>query len=307
MNNSTQKNESKSIAKQRSGFVAVVGRPNAGKSSLLNWIIGEKLAMVSHKANATRKRSNIIAMHENNQIIFIDTPGIHEKERLLNQFMLDEALKAMGDCDLILFLAPVSDSLQEYENFLQRNSKNIPHIVLLTKIDNTDKKTLFEKLEKYAKHQNRFEALIPCSIKKGLDRKYLLDVISKNLPEHPFYYDPDILTTDPLKDIYKEAIREALFDNTSEEIPYFADVLVEKVEEHVEIDKIYANIIVEKKSQKGIIIGKNGLTLQRIGKAARLRMESFSNKKIFLKLYVVVKQGWSQDKSFLKKIGYILE
>jgi len=293
--------------KTKAGFVSVIGRPNAGKSSLLNWLIGEKIAMVSHKANATRKRSNIIAMHKNAQIIFVDTPGIHEKERLLNQFMMDEALKAMGDCDLILFLAPATDNLKDYEKFLERNKKNIPHILLLTKTDDTNKKDLFKKIELYSKHQDKFQALIPISIKKGITQSYLLDEIVKELPEHPYLYDTEILTTDPVKDLYKEYIRESIFNYTSEEIPYFADVLVEKVEESDEIDNIYATIIVDKKSQKGIIIGKDGRTLQKIGYEARKSIEKLAGKKIFLKLYVVVKQGWSQDKDLLKKIGYIIE
>jgi GTP-binding protein Era len=293
--------------KTKAGFVSVIGRPNAGKSSLLNWLIGEKIAMVSHKANATRKRSNIIAMHKNSQIIFVDTPGIHEKERLLNKFMMDEAMKAMGDCDLILFLVPASDNLKDYEKFLERNTKNIPHILLLTKVDEYDKKLLFRKIQEYSKHQDKFVALIPVSIKKGITQSYLLDEIIKELPEHPFLYETDILTTDPVKDLYKEYIREAIFNNTSEEIPYFADVIVEKVEEGDEIDNIYANIIVDKKSQKGIIIGKDGKTLQRIGFEARKSIEYLAGKKIFLKLFVVVKQGWSQDKDLLNKIGYIIE
>jgi len=293
--------------KTKAGFVSVIGRPNAGKSSLLNWLIGEKIAMVSHKANATRKRSNIIAMHNNAQIIFVDTPGIHEKERLLNKFMMDEALKAMGDCDLILFLAPASDNLKDYIKFLERNKKDIPHILLLTKVDSIDKKSLFKKIEEYSKYQDKFQALIPVSIKKGISQSYLLDEISKELPEHPYLYDTEILTTDPVKDLYKEYIREAIFNNTSEEIPYFADVLVEKVEESDEIDNIYATIIVDKKSQKGIVIGKDGRTLQRIGFEARKSIENLAGKKIFLKLFVVVKQGWSQDKDLLKKIGYIIE
>ena len=293
--------------KTKAGFVSVIGRPNAGKSSLLNWLIGEKIAMVSHKANATRKRSNIIAMHNNAQIIFVDTPGIHEKERLLNKFMMDEALKAMGDCDLILFLAPASDNLKDYIKFLERNTKNIPHILLLTKVDSVNKKDLFKKIEEYSKYQDKFKALIPISIKKGITQSYLLDEISKELPEHPYLYDTEILTTDPVKDLYKEYIREAIFNNTSEEIPYFADVLVEKVEESDEIDNIYATIIVDKKSQKGIVIGKGGKTLQRIGFEARKSIENLAGKKIFLKLFVVVKQGWSQDKDLLKKIGYIIE
>jgi len=293
--------------KTKAGFVSVIGRPNAGKSSLLNWLIGEKIAMVSHKANATRKRSNIIAMHKNAQIIFVDTPGIHEKERLLNQFMMDEALKAMGDCDLILFLAPATDNLKDYEKFLERNKKNIPHILLLTKSDDTNKNDLFKKIELYSKYQDKFQALIPISIKKGITQSYLLDEIIKELPDHPYLYDTEILTTDPVKDLYKEYIRESIFNYTSEEIPYFADVLVEKVEEGEEIDNVYATIIVDKKSQKGIIIGKDGKTLQKIGYEARKLIEHLADKKIFLKLHVVVKQGWSQDKDLLKKIGYIIE
>ncbi len=291
----------------KAGFVSVIGRPNAGKSSLLNWIIGEKIALVSHKANATRKRSNIIAMHKNAQVIFIDTPGIHEKERLLNQFMLDEAMKAMGDCDLILFLSPVSDKIAHYEEFLQKNTKNTPHIVLITKVDNVDKNQLFKKIEEFTKYQDKFKALIPISIKKGLTQEYLLDQIIKELPVHPYLYDTDILTTDPIKDVYKEYIRESIFDNTSEEIPYFTDVIIDKVEEGGEIEKIYATIIVDKKSQKGIIIGEGGKTLQRIGFQARKSIEKLLEKKVFLKIFVSVKQGWSQDKDFLKKMGYILE
>lgn len=291
----------------KAGFVSVLGRPNAGKSSLLNWIVGEKIALVSHKANATRKRSNIIAMHKNTQIIFIDTPGLHEKERLLNQFMLAEALKAMGDCDLILFLAPVNDSVKYYKEFLERNSKKTPHFLLLTKTDTTSKEKLFKKMQEYAIFSDEFKALIPISIEKGMSREYLLEEISKELPEHPFLYETDILTTDPIKDIYKEYIRESIFNNTSEEIPYFTDILIEEVEESEQIDKIYAIIVVDKKSQKGIIIGKEGKTLQRIGFGARKSIEKLCEKKVFLKLFVAVKQGWSQDKKILNQMGYNIE
>lgn len=291
----------------KAGFVAVVGRPNAGKSSLLNWLVGEKLALVSHKANATRKRLNIIAMHNNAQIIFIDTPGIHEQERLLNKFMLEEAMKAMGDCDLILFLAPASDNLQHYRDFLELNKTNVPHMVLLTKTDSVSQSALFDKISEYQIYQDKFVALIPVSIKKGTSQSYLLEAIAKYIPEHPYLYDPEILTTERSRDIYKELIRESIFENTSDEIPYFADVLIDKVEEKESIDNIYATIIVDKKSQKGIIIGKEGQTIKRIGSHARRLIETLSQKRVFLKLVVVVKQGWSQDKDLLKKIGYIVE
>ena len=149
--------------------------------------------------------------------------------------------------------------------------------------------------------------MIPVSIKKGITREYILEVVSKQIPIHPYLYDKDILTTASMRDIYKEYIRESIFENTSEEIPYFADVIVESVEEKDDIDVIHANIIVEKKSQKGIIIGKNGKTIKRIGSYARMRIEKLTHKKSFLKLFVVVKPGWSQNRDFLKKIGYILD
>ncbi len=291
----------------KSGFVAVVGRPNAGKSSLLNWLVGEKIAMVSHKANATRKRSKIIALHKNTQIIFIDTPGIHEQERLLNQFMLEEALKAMGDCDLILFLSPVTDKMDYYLDFLKKNSKNTPHIILLTKTDQVSNEKVLKKIMEFSKYQDKFLSLIPVSIKKGVTQSYILEEISKYMPKHPYLYDPEILTTENMRDIYKEYIRESIFENTSEEIPYFADVVIESVEEEENIERIYANIIVEKKSQKGIIIGKDGQTLRRIGKKARQKIEKIINKQAFLKIFVVVKPGWSQNRELLRKMGYILD
>ncbi len=288
----------------KAGFVAVVGRPNAGKSSLLNYFVGEKLAMVSHKANATRKRLNIIAMHGCCQIIFVDTPGIHESERLINQFMLDEALKAMGDADLILFLSPVTDDLKNYEDFLCRNKKGIPHIVLLTKVDEVKNEQVLQKLTAFQKYQDRFLELIPVSIKRGTDKSAVFSTICKHLPKHPYYYDPEILTTDKMKDIYKELIRESIFEKTSKEIPYFTDVVIERVEELPDLEKIYAQIVVEKKSQKGIVIGKDGETLRRIGRHARRLIEDLNGKKTFLKLFVTVKHGWTKDKKSLGELGY---
>ncbi len=291
----------------KAGFVAVVGRPNAGKSTLLNHLVGEKLAMVSQKAQATRKRMNIIVMHKNAQIIFVDTPGIHEKERLLNQFMLSEALKAIGDSDLILFLAPASDKLTEYEKFLALpQSKNIKHIIVLTKIDHIKQGDLLKKLGEYQKYQENFEAIIPFSVNKSVGKGQLLDEIAKYLPTSPFLYDAEILTTDNIRDIYKELIREAIFENLSDEIPYESDVLIERIEENDAIDRIHATIVVEKETQKGIIVGNRGETIKRVGKSARKQMEFFSGKKIYLNLFVSVKKGWSKNKESLEEFGYIV-
>ncbi|MBL3519440.1 MULTISPECIES: GTPase Era [Arcobacteraceae] len=289
------------------GYVSVVGRPNAGKSSLLNWLVGEKIAMVSHKANATRKRSNIIVMHEDDQIIFVDTPGIHETEKLLNQFMLDEALKAMGDCDLILFLAPVTDSLKYYEDFLEKNKKNIKHILLLTKIDFINNDELMIKLKEYEKYQDRYEAMIPISIKRATKKSDILDEVVKYLPVHPYLFDPEIMTTEHLRDIYKEFIRESIFENISDEIPYEADVVVNKIEEKSNVDVIKATIVVQKDTQKGMIIGKGATAIKRIGKDARIKIEKLSGKKCFLELFVSVKKNWTKNKEALKSMGYEIE
>ena len=286
------------------GYVSVVGRPNAGKSSLLNWLVGEKIAMVSHKANATRKRSNIIVMHEDDQIVFVDTPGIHETEKLLNKFMLDEALKAIGDCDLILFLAPVTDSLKYYEDFLEKNKKNTKHILLLTKIDFVNNEELMSKLQEYEKYSDKYEAIIPISIKKATKKSDILDEVVKYLPVHPYLFDPEIITTEHLRDIYKEFIREAIFENISDEIPYEADVMINKIEEKPNVDVIKAKIIVQKDSQKGMIIGQNATAIKRIGKASRLKIEKLSGKKCFLELFVSVKKNWTKNKDALKSMGY---
>lgn len=295
----------------KAGFVAVVGRPNAGKSTLLNYIVGEKLAMVSKKAQATRKRMNIIVMHENHhgeesQIIFVDTPGIHEKERLLNQFMMDEALKAMGDADLIIFLAPITDKLTEYEKFLKMTeARGTKHIVLLTKMDHVKQGDILKKLGEYQKYQDRFEAIIPFSVNKKVGKSQLLDEISKRLPTSPFLFDTEILTTDNIRDIYKELIRESIFENLSDEIPYESDVTIEKIDETDSLDTVYATIVVEKDTQKGMIVGEKGLGIKRVGKLARQQMELFSGKKIYLDLHVSVKKGWSKNRDGLEDMGYI--
>ncbi len=290
----------------KSGFIAVVGRPNSGKSTLLNHLIGEKLAMVSKKAQATRKRMNIIIMHNENQLIFVDTPGIHKKERLINEFMLEEALKAMGDSDLILFLAPVTDRLDEYEKFLALDeSKRAKHIVILTKIDHVPQVKILEKLGEYQRYQDEFEAIIPFSVNKKVGKKALLDEVVKHLPDSPPLFDTDIMTTDNIRDIYKELIRESIFENLSDEIPYESDVTIEKIDEGELMDRVYATIVVEKETQKGIIVGNRGAGIKRVGKLARTQLELFSQKKIYLDLHVSVKKGWSKSRGSLEEQGYI--
>lgn len=288
----------------KAGFVALVGRPNAGKSTLMNWLLGEKIALVSQKANATRKRSNAIVMHNDDQIIFVDTPGLHQAEKLLNQYMLEEALKAIGDCDLVVYLAPASDKTVHYEKFLELNGGKRKHIIVLSKIDQIPQGELLKKIGEYNRFSDRFEALIPMSVTKNVGKKDLLDTIVKHLDESPYLYDPEHLTTEMMRDIYKEFIREAIFENISDEIPYESDVIIDKIDEDAPVEHIRATIIVEKETQKGIIIGKGGSAIKRIGKSAREKIEKLASKPVYLDLFVSVKKGWTSDKKFLSDLGY---
>lgn len=286
------------------GFVSIIGRPNVGKSTLLNSMMEEKLALVSHKANATRKRLNAIAMYKNGQIIFVDTPGLHEKEKLLNQFMLSEAIKAIGDSDLTLFLADARDSLEHYTKFLELAKEGTPHIVVLNKIDQTTHDKLLGKIDEYKAYQDKFMELISISATDVSTLKVLFEAILKHLPEGPYLYDTDLLTTETTADIYKEFIREAIFNGLSDEIPYESDVILNELKDTPKVIKIKATIVIEKDSQKGIIIGKGGATLKRIGTNARITIEKFAEKKVFLELFVKVKKGWSKNRRDLSDMGY---
>ncbi len=293
-----------SSKRTNAGFVSLIGRPNAGKSTLMNSLLGENIAMVSQKANATRKRSNAIVMYEDTQIIFVDTPGLHEREKVLNQFMLDEALKAMGDCDLIVYLAPITDGVEHYEKFLRLNNDRVKHIIVLSKIDQVKQEKLFKRIASYNQFSDRFEALIPVAIPRKVGHEDLLKQISKYLPESPFLYDPEDLTSELVRDIYAGFIREGIFENVSDEIPYESDVIIDSIDEDDGLDVIHATIIIEKESQKGIIIGKGGESIKRIGQSAREKIERLSTKKAYLDLQVTVKKGWTKDKVFLEEIGY---
>ncbi|EJP74324.1 GTPase Era [Campylobacter sp. FOBRC14] len=288
----------------RSGFVSIIGRTNAGKSSLLNALLNEKIVIVSHKQNATRRKINGIVMNEGDQIIFVDTPGLHESEKILNKLMINEAVKSMGDCDAMIFIASVHDDTSDYEKFLNLNPKK-PHILVLSKVDEVSNEKLLKKMMQYQNFQSRFTALVPFSIKKQSYQKPLLDEICKLLPEHAYFYDPQFLTDTNEKEIFRDFILEAIYENLSDEIPYLSDVSVDKVVEKAGITEIFATIITEKDTHKSMIIGKNGETIKRIGIFARKLIKNLTNCKIYLKLDVVVKRGWSKDEKIIKKlIGY---
>ena len=178
------------------------------------------------------------------------------------------------------------------------------HILLLTKIDNVSNEEVLEKMKEYEVYSEKYESIIPVSIKKGTTHANILDDVVKHLPEHPYLFDPEIMTTEHMRDIFKEFIRESIFENISDEIPYETDVLINKVEEKPKIDVIKATIIVQKGTQKGMIIGKNADAIKRIGRDARLKIEKLTGRKCFLELFVSIKKGWTKDKQGLKELGY---
>ncbi len=283
----------------KSGFVSLIGRTNAGKSSFLNYILGEKISLVSHKVNATRRKINGIVMHGDDQIIFVDTPGLHESNKMMNKIMVEVALNAIGDSDLVLFLAPIHDSTENYEKFLNLHN-GVNHIVLLTKIDEANDEKIVQKLSEYQKFQDKFGAIIPINIKKNVFKRRILDEICKFLPEHEYFYDPELISSTNLRDIYRDFILESIFENTNGELPYSTDVIIEKVNETPNLISIYAKIITDTQSHKQILIGKNGDTIKRIGIKSKKLISAFSKVKIYVKLSVFVKKSWKNDENSIK-------
>ncbi|EIP4519688.1 GTPase Era [Campylobacter coli] len=285
----------------KSGFVSIIGRTNAGKSTLINSLLEEKIALVSHKQNATRRKIKAIVMNGEDQIIFIDTPGLHESKATLNQFLIQSAIKSMSDCDVILFVASIFDSVKDYENFLSLNPK-VPHIIVLNKVDLADNGALLKKLNEYAKFSEYFKAILPYSCKKKSYQKPLLNELCKLLPEHEHFYDSEFLTPSSQKDIFRDFILESIYENLSEELPYSCEIMIKNTKETPKLFIIDAQIITDTNSHKAMLIGKDGATLKRIGKDARFKISKLIQNKVLLKLFVVVKKNWQKDEVFLKKI-----
>ncbi len=263
--------------------------------------------MVSHKRNATRKRLLAIYRHNDSQMVFTDTPGIHRQENVLGRFMLEESLKALGDADIVLLLIPIKDDITTYLGFLELNKKKKKHIILLTKSDRAKDKQILSKLKLYNEYGDKFLAVIPISTKQDRFRNIVLQEVDKHLEYSPFYYDDEYISTSITSDIYKDFIREGIFESSSDEVPYGSDVIMNKVEENDNLFKIYANIVVETQSHKKILIGKDGATIKRIRVYAQKRIEEFSEVKVYLELTVIIKKGWSKNKKFLNDIGYNIE
>lgn len=291
----------------RSGFVAVVGRPNAGKSTLMNAFLGEKLAIVSPKPQTTRVRQLGILTRPDAQIVFVDTPGIHSAKTPLDAYMVREAVDAVPDADLILLLVDASvepdDNDRRIAELVNRAS-GVPAILALNKVDLIAKDALEEKLGAYQALTPEAQP-VPISAARGDKVAQLLDQIAQTLPEGPRFYPSDQLTDTQLRDNAAEIVREKILLMFHEEIPHSVAVLVDEFKERSDqMTYIGATIFVEKDSQKGILIGHKGSALKRIGQAARPDLEAMLGTKVYLELWVKVLKNWRRDARALKRFGY---
>ena len=291
----------------KSGFIAIAGSPNVGKSTLLNRITGQKISITASKPQTTRNRILGIVHRPNAQLIFMDTPGIHRTQKLLNVRIVETALAAMGDADLILVLIDVAHPDPESETLLiqrlQRQKR--PVILALNKIDLIPKDALLDLIQHWSQVY-AFDALVPISATEGTQIEELLLAMEGALPAGPPFFPPDSLTDMPERFLAAEIIREKVIRLTGEEIPYAVAVTVDSFTEaqNGTLLRINANIHVERDSQKGIIIGKQGRKLKQIGTAARKDIERLHGTKVFLKLFVKVQKNWSKDTRALRRFGY---
>jgi GTPase len=295
----------------RSGFVSIIGRPNAGKSTLLNALVGEKLAIVTRKPQTTRNRIQGIVNVERKgkrpagQIVLVDTPGVHKPINTLNRRMMKEVYDALEGCDLLLLILDAKEKFGAGDKFvldIVRKSGQ-KTFLLLNKIDTLDKPDLLPLIAKY-KELHEFAEVIPISALKrdGLDQ--LLDDVVKALPEGPRYFPKDQVTDQPERFLVAELVREQVLLATDQEVPYATTVLIERYEEGTKLTGVAATIFCEREGQKAILIGKRGETLKRIGTAARLQIERLLNTKVFLELFVKVRPGWRDSRQFVEETDW---
>ena len=291
----------------KSGFVTIIGRPNVGKSTLLNQILGQKIVITTDKAQTTRKRIKGIYTTQKGQIVFVDTPGVHKPLNKLGEFLLDEAKIAIPDTDLIIFLVDGSEPAGKGDKWIAQNllAVQTPIIIVMNKLDKVKK---LEKVdENLLTYKTLFEKNLPVvkiSAMTGRNKDTLLDNIYKNLPDGELLYPEDVITEESMRDVTEEIIREKILINTSDEIPHSVAVKVDNYQETESIDRIYATIYCEQKSQKGILIGKGGSMLKTIGSQARLDLENIVEKKVYLELNVKVEKDWRKKDKALKSFGY---
>ena len=290
--------------RHRAGFVNIIGNPNVGKSTLMNALVGEKLSIVTAKAQTTRHRIMGIVNGEDYQIVYSDTPGILKPNYRLQQSMMNFVDTAIGDADIILYVTDTVEKGDKNEEYIAKLQKILcPVILVINKIDISDQKQVLE-LMNWWKEQIPNAIIFPASAQEKFNLDNIFDAIVANLPVAPAWYDKDVFTDKNLRFFASEIVREKIFLNYTEEIPYSCEVEIEKFKEGEERYDISAVIYVMRDTQKGIIIGKAGQSLKKVGTQARIEMEDFFQKKVFLSLFVKVDPDWRESKKELRRFGY---
>lgn len=292
----------------KSGFAAIIGMPNVGKSTLLNIIAGQKIAIISDKPQTTRNK--ILAIHstDEEQIIFTDTPGIHKPHNKLGEYMVNVANESMSDTDVLIFVVDASRKIQNIEREIAKNisKTGLPCILVLNKVDLMKKEDLLPVIADYSS-MHEFASIVPISAKNNDGVELLMQDIREYLEEGPEFYDSEMVTDQPEKQIAAEIIREKMLWLLDKEVPHGIAIEISKMQEKPKITNIYATIFCEKATHKGIIIGKNGEMLKKIGTMARGDIEKMLQKKVYLELWVKVKSDWRNSDFLIKNFGYVSE
>jgi GTPase len=295
----------------KSGYVSIIGRPNAGKSTLLNALVGEKIAIVTQKPQTTRNRIlGIVHVPARKgraagQVILIDTPGVHKPDSILNKKMMQEVHDALEDRDLVLVIVDATEKFGRGDQFVIDLVKRAGgrSFLLLNKIDLVDKQRLLPLIEQYSKLHN-FDEIIPISAAKGQGLDALLNAIVKVLPAGPRFFPADQITDQPERFLAAEIIREKVLQHTAQEVPYATTVVVEQYKEEGKLTRIAATIFCEREGQKRILIGKGGENMKKIGTAARFEIERMTGNKVFLELFVKVREDWRQSRQFVEELDW---
>jgi len=288
-----------------SGYASIIGRPNVGKSTLMNSMIGQKIAITSNKPQTTRNRIQTVYTDERGQIIFLDTPGVNKAKNKLGNYMLETAAATIRDADVILWIVEPSEYIGNNEQMIleKLQDQSCPVVLVINKADTVDPEKMVETICLY-KDQYAFQEIVPVSAKTGYNVEELLKVLFRILPEGPMYFDEDTLTDQPVKQIAAEIIREKALHCLNNEVPHGIAVVIERYHERGRITDIEATLICEKDSHKGIIIGKGGSMLKKIGSASRYEIEQLIGCQVGLKLWVKVRKDWRDSDTQLKNFGY---
>ena len=295
------------MTEHKSGFVSIIGRPNVGKSTFMNRVIGHKIAIMSDKAQTTRNKIQGVMTREDAQIIFLDTPGIHKPKHKLGDYMMRVAKNTLSEIDAIMFMVNVNEDIGRGDEYIMEMLKNVntPVFLVLNKIDLVHPDALMPKIEKYKTYMD-FTEIVPISALEGLNVDHFIDVLKDYLPEGPKYYPDDQISDHPEQFVVGEIIREKILHLTSEEIPHAIGVNVDRmIKESEERVRIEATIFVERDSQKGIVIGKGGKKLKEVGKRARRDIEMLLGSKVYLELWVKVQKDWRNKVNFIRQMGYV--